>query len=211
MSEKTFTEKGVDLSHWNNVISFDSVKNAGFDFCILKAGGSDKGFYKDNKFEDYYRLAKLARLKVGAYYFAGRQFYGYESGELDAKRFLHNIYDKDFDYPLVIDVEMTGPKEKNAATEAVIGFCEYLESEGKYVSVYASDISGFKERLNIDYLTKYDKWVARYGKKPEYVKSYGIWQKTSTGKVPGIVGNVDVDISYKDYQKIILSHGLNRG
>ena len=207
---KPFTEYGIDLSHWNVVEDFNKVKAAGVDFAIIKAGGSDKGFYTDRCFDNYYRLAKLAGIKVGAYYFVGSGFLSYEDGVADAKRFLAITHGKEFDYPLCLDIETTDPKKKDVATEACIGFCEYLEKQGKYVSIYASDISGFKDRLNIDYLTKYDKWVARYGKKPVYVDKYGIWQKSSTGQIDGIKGNVDLDVSYVDYQKIMLKKNLNR-
>jgi GH25 family lysozyme M1 (1,4-beta-N-acetylmuramidase) len=44
---------------------------------------------------------------------------------------------------------------------------------------------------------------------PKYVSSYGIWQKSSTGRVPGIVGDVDLDECYVDYPAIIKSRGDN--
>ena len=203
-------EKGIDISHWNVVTDFFKVKESGVDFCIIKAGGSDNGFYTDRCFENYYRLADLAGLKVGAYYFVGKNFLGYESGVEDAKRFLNITCAKSFDYPLCLDIETTPPDLKQEATEAAIGFCEFLEAHKKYVSIYASDISGFKERLDYTKLAPYDKWVARYGKKPIFVQDFGIWQKSSTGNVPGINGNVDLDISYVDYQSIMRRNSLNR-
>ena len=93
-----------------------------------------------------------------------------------------------------------------------ICFCETLEKEGYYVSIYGSDISTFKERLETERLEKYDKWVAKYSKsKPTFIKSWGIWQQSSSGSVPGITGPVDMDVSVKDYQSIMLKHNLNRG
>ena len=203
------TIKGIDISHWNKVIDFSMVKDAGIDFTIIKAGGSDCGFYKDACFYDYYRLAHLAGLNVGAYYFVGKDFVSYADGFEDAKRFYKIIKGMRFEYPIFLDLEATSPKDKTGATDASIEFCSYLESMGYYVGIYASDISGFKERLDIERLDQFDKWVARYGKKPEYVKDVGIWQKSSTGSVPGIIGNVDIDTSYKDYEKIIKGAGLN--
>ena len=203
-------EKGIDISHWNVVTDFFKIKEAGYDFCIIKAGGSDNGFYTDRCFENYYRLAELAGLKVGAYYFVGKNFLGYESGVEDAKRFLNITNAKSFDYPLCLDIETTPPDLKQEATEAAIGFCEFLEAHKKYVSIYASDISGFKERLDYTKLEPYDKWVARYGKKPIFVQDFGIWQKSYTGCVPGIRGPVDLDISYVDYQSIMRRNSLNR-
>ena len=89
---------GIDISHWQGNIDFNKVKASGIDFVIIKAGGSDKGFYKDPKFEENYKKAKEAGLKVGAYYFVGRKFYGNVSGVADAHRFIHILDDKQFDY-----------------------------------------------------------------------------------------------------------------
>lgn len=212
MAKNNFEEKGIDISHWNPVTDFRKVKESGIDFCIIKAGGSDKGFYSDRKFEDYYRLAKLSGLKVGCYYFVGPNFYGDLSGRLDAQRFMKIIRGKDFDYPVCLDIETTAKAYKSLATDASICFCETLEKEGYYVSIYGSDISTFKERLETERLEKYDKWVAKYSKaKPTFIKSWGIWQQSSSGSVPGITGPVDMDVSVKDYQSIMLKHNLNRG
>lgn len=193
------TIKGIDISHWNKVIDFKMVKDSGIDFVIIKAGGSDKGFYQDRYFNDYYRLAKLSGLEVGAYYFVGPHFISYEDGVADAQRFLRILNRRELDYPACLDLESTNPKDKISVTEASVGFLETVKKAGYHPMIYASDISGFKERLNIDELKYYDKWVARYGKKPQYVKDVSIWQKSSTGSVPGIIGNVDLDVSYFDY------------
>lgn len=203
--------KGIDISHWNRAKDFFEVKASGIDFVILKAGGSDAGFYSDPQFENYYRQAKLAGLSVGAYYFTGKNFYGAAAGIEDAKRFARIIKGKTFEYPVYVDIEMTSPADgkMEEATAAAIIFCRYMESLGYFAGIYASDISGFKERLMLERLTPFTLWVARYGKKPQYVEEYDVWQKSSTGQVPGIVGNVDMDVSYKDFKKIITSKHFN--
>lgn len=205
------TIKGIDISHWNVVKDFNQVKNSGIDFVILKAGGSDAGFYTDVRFEDYYRLAKLAGLDVGAYYFVGSNFYGWNAGEEDAKRFSRILKGKRFEYPVYVDIEITSTASKKAeeATDAAISFCRYMEDQGYFVGIYASDISGFRERLKLERLTQFSKWVARYGKKPQYVEDYAMWQKSSSGKVPGIVGNVDMDVSNVDFKKLIVNKHFN--
>ena len=210
MANKKVFEIGCDISHWNGVVNFEKLKAQGLQFVIIKAGGSDKGFYKDHKFEDNYRLAKLAGMKVGAYYFVGKDFVSSVDGLEDAKRFLYFLRGKDFDYPVCLDLEATSPKDKKGATDASIAFCDYLESYNFYVSIYASDISGFKERLELDRLKAYDKWVARYGtSKPS--TPCGIWQFSSKGIFDGTNGYIDLDKSYIDYAAIMKSKQLNRG
>lgn len=200
---------GIDVSHHQGIINWESVAKSGIEFTIIKAGGSDKGFYKDSKFEDNYAGAKKAGLSVGAYYYVGKNCTTRYAGISDAQRFIDLLKGKQFDFPVYIDLESTPTSAKEGATEAVIGFCETLEAAGYYAGIYASDISGFKDRLNIDKLSKWAKWVARYGSQPKYVEQYGIWQKSETGRVGGISGNVDIDICYVDYSAAIKVAGKN--
>ena len=85
-----------------------------------------------------------------------------------------------------------------------------MESLNYYVGIYGSDISTFHDLLDIDKLSAYDKWVARYGKEPQYVKHYGMWQASSKGLVSGVSGYCDVDYAYIDYPAVIKKKGLNR-
>lgn len=200
---------GIDLSHWNGYVDFNEVAKAGYDFAILKCGGSDAGFYRDSKFEENYYKAKAAGIYVGSYYFVGSKCISKEDGEADAERFINLVKGKKFEYPLYLDFEAPPARTKAGNTEAAIAFCDRLEKAGYYAAIYASDISGFKERLNLEDLRRFDKWVARYGSAPSYVKNYGMWQYSSTGKVPGIDGNVDLNISYYDFPDIMKRHHLN--
>lgn len=201
--------KGIDISHWNGDIDFNKVKAAGIEFVIIKAGGSDRGFYTDSKFKENYEKAKAAGLFVGAYYFVGKKFYGDLSGIEDAKRFIKILQGMQFEYPVYLDVETTDARYKELATDAAVSFCSTMEAAGYYVGIYASDISGFKEKLNHSRLEKYAHWVARYGKDPKACKEGVIHQYSSKGAVDGIVGSVDLDKSSCDYSKYIIAGGFN--
>lgn len=200
---------GADLSHWNKVLNFDWIARE-IDFVILKAGGSDKGFYRDSTFLRNYQMLHDERdIPCGAYYFVGRNCTSAEAGRADAERFLDILEDMPFEYPVYIDLEATSPKHKAGATEAVKAFCDTMERAGYYAGIYASDISGFQDRLELHELSRYDKWVARYGSDPKYVKSYGIHQYTSSGHLQGIQGNVDLNHAFMDYPDIMKRTGLN--
>ena len=201
--------QGIDISHWNGDIDFDKVKASGVEFVIIKAGGSDKGFYTDPMFITNYNKAKAAGLIVGAYYFAGKNFRGVEAGFADAQRFIKILDGLKFEYPIFLDIEAQENRYKEEITDAAVAFCEEMEKAGYFVGIYASDISGFKDKLNHDRIKDYTHWVARYGKEPEVCKSYGIWQYSSKGTVSGIVGSVDMDISTVDYAKVIKEKGFN--
>lgn len=198
------TFKGIDVSVWQGFIDFDKVKLSGIDFVIIKAGGSDDDFYTDSCFEINYNKAKKAGLKIGCYYIVGSNFDTIEKGTKNAEYFAKIIKGKSFDYPIFLDLELTSPSQKYGATTASIAFCDYLINLGYYVGIYASSISGFKDRLDISRLNKYDKWIAQYStNKPTYPTDCKMWQYSSTGRIDGINCNVDMNISYYDYPSII--------
>lgn len=199
---------GIDISKHNIVGTYDQAARA-VDFVIMRAGGEFDGYYKDSRFEKHYAGFKAHNIPVGCYYDAGKSFIGAEKGNKCAEHFAALIKGKKFEYPVYLDIEVTPKKYKKHITEAVIAFCESMEELGYYAGIYASDISGFKEMLIIDDIKQFDFWVARYGKNPAYVSKYGMWQYTSKGSIPGIIGNVDRDISYKNYPKIIKGGHFN--
>ena len=204
-------KKGIDVSHWQKDIDWNAVKASGVEFAIIKAGGSDSGFYTDSKFRANYKAAKAAGIDVGAYYFVGKYCKSYEDGVADAKRFIAMISGMQFEYPVYIDFEAPDSSDKEGNTEACIGFCQTMEDNGYFAGIYASEISGFRDRLDDSKLQSYSHWVARYGKRPSTIpeKVFGIWQYSSKGSVAGISGNVDMDISYVDFPSIIKKAGLN--
>lgn len=201
--------KGIDVSRWQGNIDFNKVKASGIDFVVIKAGGSDAGYYTDKNFLQNVIGAASVGLHIGAYYFVGKKCKSSADGLADAMRFGEIIKNVRLDYPVYIDFEAPDASNKQGNTDACNAFCAYMESLGYYAGIYASDISGFKDRLYLNQLSRYDKWVARYGSEPKYVGAYGIWQSSSKGNVAGINGHVDIDYSKHDYSAIIKNKHLN--
>lgn len=207
---------GVDVQRWQGIIDFNKVKtDKRVQFAIIKAGGSDNGFYKDPMFEINYRGFKSIGVPVGAYYFVGPDCISASDGLADAKRFIKLLGGKQFEMPVYIDVEQDFRADRSAVTDAVIAFCDYIESNGFYVGIYGSDIQTFKQKLDLQRLSKYTLWVARYGSKPRYVKQYAMWQYTQTygsreQRISGISSTgLDRDYCYVDFPSIIKNNGLN--
>ena len=203
------TREGIDVSHWQGTIDWNKVKKAGIEFAIIKAGGSDAGFYTDSKWEANYKGAKAAGIPIGAYYFVGKDCVTAAAGKADAERFLQILKGKQLEYPVYMDNEAQPASAKAGITEATIAFCETMEDAGYFVGIYGSSVSGFKERMDDTKLTPYAHWVAQYASKCSYKGDYGIWQYSSKGSVDGISGNVDMYYAYVDYPAIIQSGGFN--
>ena len=63
--------------------------------------------------------------------------------------------------------------------------------------------------LDMAALAAYDLWSADYrGKRP--ARKHGMWQYTSSGKIPGVSGPIDLSHAYKDYAGIIQRKGLGK-
>ena len=205
---------GIDISSYQNGINMNTMKNNGVQFAILRAGftgwGTGVNYNKDKCFEDFYNQCKNAGVNVGAYWYSCANTR--DKGIAEAKFMYDNcLKGKQFEYPIYIDVEDSHWQKgnKTGVTEAIKGFCEYLENLGYYVGIYASDISGFKEMMDIEQLKGYDKWVARYGSEPKYMTNYQMWQYASTARVSGFNENLDGNYVYVDYPTTIKNGGFN--
>jgi len=131
------------------------------------------------------------------------------AGKADAERFIQLLKGKQFEYPVFMDNEAQPVSAKTGITEASIAFCETMEAAGYFVGIYGSTYSGFRDRMDDSKLTAYTHWVAQYASKCTYSGKYGIWQYSSKGRVNGISGNVDMDLSYVDYPSAIKGGGFN--
>ena len=214
---------GIDLSHHNAGINFDTLKNSGVQFAILRAGytgyGDGVSKAKDNQFENFYNECKSRGIGVGAYWFTCANTY--QKGVDEANYMYENcLKGKQFDYPIYIDVEDdTGNKYylrnagKEHITDGICGFCERLEQLGYYVGIYANQ-DWFNNFINQDRVRDYDKWLAYWTKnKPNTYLSNRMWQfggETNYIRSPYIAGQcVDQDYCYYDYPSVIKNAGLN--
>lgn len=201
-------KKGIDVSKHQGKIDWAKVAKSDIEFAIIRAGYGKFDNQKDERFEENYSGAKKAGLKVGTYHYSYAKTV--EDAKNEAEVFLNWVKGKQFDYPLVLDVEEKAQSEKGKqfVSDVIRTFCETVESNGYYVGVYANKY-WFENFIDDDCKKKYDSWVAHWAQKNEYNGNYGIWQYTSDGSVDGISGRVDMNESYKDYQAIMKANGLN--
>lgn len=200
---------GIDVSKWQGDINFFDVKDAGIDFVIIRDGFGMSGQNQiDPKFNKNLEGVQDARLDYGFYH------YSYATSTDDAKReaefCLNIIKGTKPTYPVCFDVEDSSMVNlgKDKLTDICFAFLSEIEKAGYYAMLYCNRNWLFnyldKEKL----LAKFDLWLAHYGvASPSYM--CGIWQKSDTGTVKGINGNVDLNESFKDYPDIIKSRGLN--
>ncbi len=205
-----YLTQGVDISAWQGDVNFSKLAaDPNVDFAMIRAGYGKLASQRDKKFVQNYDGAKAAGLPVGAYW------YSYaltpETAREEARACMAVLGDRTFEYPIAFDIEepKTLALPKDEVSAIIRAFCEEMEANGYYVTVYCSSYwLGAKTNAGIQ--KDFDVWVAHYNvKKPTYKGKYGMWQYTSTGSAGGVSGAVDKDFCYKDYPRIIKNAKLN--
>lgn len=202
-------KKGIDVSEWQGTIDWETVRASGVEFAILRAGYGRVASQKDKTFDANYFGCKAANIPCGAYW------YSYATSEDEARQEAATCLDilkyKQLEYPVYYDVEeqRTLGLGKEKVSAVIKAFCDVLEKAGYFAGLYMSAYP-LGNLVSEEVRNRYAVWVAHYGvTKPVYSGKYGIWQKCSTGTVPGIAGNVDLNEAYEDYPEIIKAAELN--
>jgi hypothetical protein len=134
----------------------------------------------------------------------------------EAQQCLSIIKPYKVEYPICFDLEYDTIRYasdngvtigKALSTAFVKAFCTAVEQAGYYAMNYTNQ-DYIRNMLDMDALSGFDLWYAWYNANCNRDDA-GLWQYTSSGKVPGINGNVDLNIAFKDYPAIIKSAGLN--
>lgn len=209
----------IDVSRYQGAIDWAQVAAAGYKGAMLKTVSTNRklskradGLYIDPTFEDNYRNAKAAGLDVGVYYYTYATNKDMVNAELSLLR--QAVYGKELTLPVAVDVEdnKLGKLDKQSLTDLTAYALHEVEQLGFYAQLYTYT-SFAKAHLFVGgaALHPYDVWLADYtGKTPNVTFNYNAHQHTSKGAVPGISGNVDLNVTTLNYPRIIRKKGLTR-
>lgn len=205
--------KGIDVSKYQGDINFEQVKADGIKFVIIRAGwakGSIDGKFKRNA-DECTRLG----IPFGVYWFS--YALNENDARAEARACLNTIKGYKLQYPVCFDYEYDSVSysvkkgvnvTKDSASKIAKAFLSTIESAGYWATNYTN--LDFSNRYFDDSVKKkYDMWVAKYGSANDLAKKAGLWQYSSTGKVKGISGNVDLDYAQKDYPTLIANKSKN--
>lgn len=207
----------LDVSRYQGEINWAEVATAGYKGAMLKTVSTNRklskradGLYIDPTFETNYRNAKAAGLDVGAYYYTYATSVAMADAELALVR--EAVRGKELTMPVCVDVEENRLKKLSTLdlTNVVAYALEKVEAMGFYAQLYT--YTGYKYELDMARLSsRWDVWLADYtGKPPAVTFRYNSHQHTSKGSVPGISGDVDLNVTTINYPKIIRKKGLTR-
>lgn len=207
----------LDVSRYQGTIDWAKVKAAGYKGAMLKTVSTNRklskradGLYIDPTFETNYRNARDAGLDVGVYYYTYATSEAMADAELALVR--QAVYGKELTMPVAVDVEENKLKQLSTLdlSNLTAYALEQVERMGFYAQLYT--YTGYKYELDMARLSsRWDVWLADYtGKTPNVTFNYNAHQHTSKGSVPGISGNVDLNVTTLNYPKIIRKKGLTR-
>lgn len=204
---------GIDVSKWQGTINFDKLTaSKKIDFMIAKSGEyweSKKAFQLDSQFERNYSEAKKRKIPFGTYLYSYAT--NVEKARTEANELVRYLKKtgKTFELPIFFDIEdnTQNSLSKQDKTNICKAFGEIVQNAGYKVGIYSSKYWLMNQIDLAQIPSSYDIWVASYGtnngsvpaSKYEFAGNHDIWQYTSTGRIDGINGNVDFNISYKKY------------
>jgi lysozyme len=183
--------QGIDVSHYQGMVSWPEVFQAGIEFAFAKA--TDGLTWTDPQFAVNWPGMKAAGLLRGAYHF----FEPADDAAGQAQFFLDTVQLTTGDLPPALDVETLG----SSATALWDGVETWLltvaTATGVQPFLYV-DPSFANANLIPASLSAYPLWIADYGVTepdlPAGWSSWLLWQQSQSGTVPGITGAVDLDL-----------------
>ena len=194
---------GVDVSAFQGNIDWQKVADSGIKFAMLRLGyrgyGQKGTLVKDECIDQNLKGAQEAGLSIGAYFFSQATDLKEVGEEIDFM--LEILGDYELDMPIVFDWEYISETARTAnvdartLTDMTLFFCKNMEEKGFSPMIYFNWHQA-DTMMYLKDLEEYPFWLAYYDDRMVYPYKVEMWQWTSTGTVPGIQGNVDINVYF---------------
>jgi lysozyme len=209
-SASRYAVQGIDISRWQGDIDWTQVRAAGTRFVFIKS--TEGGDHIDPRFLQNWHGARAAGIPTGAYHFV----YWCRPAHEQAQWFVQHIprTNDRLSLPPILDVEWNGhsrtcPRKvsREVAIEKMKLMLQELEQHTGRRPIIYTDISFHKDVLEgTSEFEGYPFWIRSTAARPEerYAnRRWEFWQFTTTGRVPGIRGNVDRNVFYGSEQEFL--------
>jgi lysozyme len=202
---------GIDVSRFQGPIDWRQARAHGVSFAFIKA--TEGGDLVDPMFRDHWRGAGRAGVPRGAYHF----FYHCRPAAEQAEFFIRNV-PQDGTLPPVLDMEWTpfsptctirrAPEVIRAEAKV---FLDIVEAHyGRRPIIYST--VDFYQENQMWRVGSYPFWLRSVAAHPDEVyggRHWSFWQYTSTGLIPGVEGEVDINVfdgSSGDWARWLAAH-----
>ncbi len=196
---------GIDVSSHQGEIDWPAVAQSGVAFVMVRLGyrGYESGeLHTDPCAVQNLAGARAAGLQVGAYFFSQALNEGEAQEELALA--LEVLDGFQLDLPLAYDWEFvsasarTGSMDADTLTSCTLAFCRGAEQAGLEAMIYFNSHQA-TELLHLQKLEDFPWWLAKYDPAMDFPCRADLWQYSYEGQLPGIAGNVDLNLIFTDY------------
>ncbi|MBR9920009.1 MAG: glycoside hydrolase family 25 protein [Bacteroidetes bacterium] len=194
----SFEVHGIDVSHHQSRIHWDSVVAEDVHFAFLKA--TEGGDWLDSLYCFNWSEAERVGLKRGAYHF-------YRPGRspwLQASNFMQQVHLEVGDLPPVLDVEVTDGIDREALIEGMKIWLMEVEMHFNVKPIIYTNLKFYYQYL-AGHFDDYPLWIARYrDREPKLAagKDWDFWQYGNRGEMPGINGDVDFNVFHGSIEEL---------
>ncbi len=183
---------GVDVSHWNGTIDWQSLAQSGVTFAFVKA--FEGIHWPDPKFQANITGAHAAGILCGAYHV----FTPNEDGRAQASCFCQAVRGHNLPLPLVLDLEGDTPTQhpdKDTYGPQALAWLEAVQDEFNQTPMVYANPSTWSTFLSSKF-AEYPYWQAQYvdhPTPPAGAPEWTFWQYSQSGRLSGIDGDADLD------------------
>ena len=205
---KKVSNVGIDISQEQDYVDFSKVKKAGIDYVMIRVGArgySTGQLIMDDYFQDNIKRASNAGLGIGVYFVS--QAITVDEAIEEANMVIASLEGYKVTYPIAFDMELidhdiarTDALSKSEKTDIALAFLQTVEAAG-YKSILYGNKQWLLTEIDLSELMAYDVWLSQAKDIPDYPYNFAMWQYDYEGSIAGILGKVNMNISFVKYSE----------
>lgn len=196
---------GIDVSHYQGQINWREVaRNGKVKYAFMKA--TESTTMVDNTFEYNVKEARANGIPVGCYHF----FRPNVPGKAQLNHFIQSVDMNNQDLLPIIDIEIRGKQSLAVFQKNIREFLEGFERHYGFRPILYASVNFYNQYL-AGAFDDYKYMIAKYAEgipQPVGPIEFVMWQYSSSGRVPGIRGNVDMShfMDHHDVKDILIKN-----
>ena len=194
--------RGIDLSHHNGRIKYDELDSLDFVFLKVTEGIT----LTDRDFSKHYSAFREKEIAIGAYHFFRFDI----DGKSQARHFLNHLEGKEFQIPLVVDVEQENnpilPREKVIAR--LRAFVKEIKLHTGIKPIIYTNGIGYSDFISDDF-DDHTLWFSSTNSWRPAMMDCTFWQFNIKADLPAITHDVDLNVfrgSREEWEEYLKEH-----
>lgn len=194
---------GIDISAHQGIIDWPTVSDNKITFALIKA--TEGCTFVDKRFKENQIKARENNIVMGVYL-----FYKFnKDGKEQAENFIRTVELGNNDLPPAVDFELSygnrfSKISRNQVQNQLLRCLYTLEKHYKCKPIIYTNVNTYNKYIK-GFFDEYPLWLCKLCTEPTQT-NWTFWQYTHKGSIPGIKGNIDMNIfngSYTDFVNFV--------